>query len=41
MDELRNRLGRDFGNSNTEVVLKVIVVDGKAGAPEIVALYSW
>jgi len=41
MQELRNRLGRDFNHLNIEVVLKVSVVDGKTGAPEIVATHVW
>jgi hypothetical protein len=41
MQELRDRLGRDFSNLNIEVVLRVSVVDGKTGAPQIVALYGW
>ena len=38
MQELHDRLGRSFDNLNIEVVLKVSVVDGKTGAPEIVAI---
>jgi hypothetical protein len=41
MQQLRERLGRDFSNRNIEVVLKVSVVDGKTGAPAIMAAYSW
>jgi hypothetical protein len=38
---LRDRLGKDFDKSNIEVVLKVNVIDGKTGAPTIVALHTW
>jgi hypothetical protein len=41
MQELRDRLGKDFANKNIEVVLKVAVVDGKTGVPEMMAAYSW
>jgi hypothetical protein len=41
MQELRERLGGDFSNRNIEVVLKASVVDGKTGAPSIMATYSW
>lgn len=41
MQELRNRLGRDFGHLNIEVVLRVSVVDGKTGSPQIMAAYAW
>jgi hypothetical protein len=34
-------MGRDFSNRNIEAVLKVSVIDGKTGAPSIVAVYSW
>ncbi|MGB7265572.1 MAG: hypothetical protein WBC92_08665 [Terracidiphilus sp.] len=38
---LRDQLGSGFGNRNIEVVLKVNVIDGKTGAPSIVAVHSW
>jgi hypothetical protein len=41
MQELRSRLGRDFGHLNIEVVLRVSVVDGKTGSPQIMAAYAW
>lgn len=41
MQELRNRLGSDFGNRNIEAVLKVSVIDGKTGAPSILAVDAW
>jgi hypothetical protein len=41
MQELRNRLAGDFGNRNIEAVLKVKVIDGKTGAPSILAVHAW
>jgi hypothetical protein len=41
MQLLREQMGRDFSNRNIEAVLKVSVIDGKTGAPSIVAVYSW
>jgi hypothetical protein len=41
MQLLRDQLGRDFSNRNIEAVLKVSVIDGKTGAPSIVAVHSW
>jgi hypothetical protein len=38
---LRDQLGSDFANRNLEAVLKVSVIDGKTGAPSIVAVHSW
>jgi hypothetical protein len=38
---LRDQLPDGFSNRNIEAVLKVNVVDGKTGAPSIVAAYSW
>jgi hypothetical protein len=38
---LKDSLGSDFGNRNIEVVLKVNVIDGKTGAPTILASHSW
>ena len=38
MQLLRNQLGRDFSNRTIEVILKVSVVDGKTGAPTILAV---
>jgi hypothetical protein len=34
-------MGRDFSKRNIEVVLKVNVIDGKTGAPTILAVHSW
>jgi len=41
MQLLRDKMGRDFSNQNVEVVLKVNVVDGKTGAPSILAVHVW
>jgi len=41
MDMLRSRIGKDFAGKNIEVVLKVSVVDGKSGAPLVMAVYAW
>lgn len=41
MQILEERVGRDFGNKNIEVILKVTVVEGKTGAPSIQAMYVW
>ena len=38
---LRDQLGSDFANRNLEAVLKVSVIDGKTGAPSILAVHSW
>jgi len=38
---LRDRAGSDFSNRNVEAVLKVNVIDGKTGAPSIVAVHLW
>jgi hypothetical protein len=38
---LRDQIGKDFSNQNIEVVLKVSVVDGKTGAPSILAVNVW
>jgi hypothetical protein len=38
---LQDQLGKDFANQNIEVVLKVSVIDGKTGAPSILAVHSW
>jgi hypothetical protein len=40
MQLLRDRLGKDFSNRNIEAVLKVSVIDGKTGAPSILAVHS-
>lgn len=41
MQELRNRIGRDFAHLNIEVVLRASVVDGKTGSPQVMAAYAW
>jgi hypothetical protein len=41
MQLLRDRAGSDLSNRNVEVVLKVNVVDGKTGAPSILAVHVW
>lgn len=41
MDMLRGQIGKDFGEKNLEVVLKVSVIDGKSGAPSIMSVYTW
>lgn len=41
LEQLRDQLGRDFSNHNLEAVLKVSVIDGKTGAPSILAVHTW
>jgi hypothetical protein len=41
MKLLQERLGSDFANRNVEVVLRVNVIDGKTGAPTILASHVW
>ena len=41
LDQLRERIGENFANHNIEVVLKVNVIDGKTGAPSIMAAHVW
>lgn len=38
---LREQLKGGFANKNIEAVLKVKVIDGRTGAPSIVAAYAW
>lgn len=38
---LRNRIGKNFADRNVEAILKVNVVDGKTGAPSILAVEFW
>jgi len=38
---LQDRLGSDFANKNVEAVLKVNVIDGKTGAPMLLAVHAW
>jgi hypothetical protein len=41
MQQLRDQLGKDFNTRNIEAVLKVSVIDGKTGAPSILAVHAW
>jgi hypothetical protein len=41
MQLLRDQVGSDFSNKNIEAVLKVSVIDGKTGAPSILAVHVW
>jgi len=41
MQLLRNQVGKGFTTRNIEAVLKVNVIDGKTGAPSILAIYTW
>ena len=41
MELLRDRLGSAFTNRNLEAILKVSVIEGKTGAPSILAVHSW
>ncbi|MGA9670890.1 MAG: hypothetical protein WBQ94_16895, partial [Terracidiphilus sp.] len=41
MQLLRDQLGSGFSDKNVEAVLKVSVIDGKTGAPSIMAVHIW
>jgi hypothetical protein len=41
MQLLGDQLGKDFSNRNIEAVLKVSVIDGRTGAPSILAVHAW
>lgn len=41
MELLKERIGSGFAYRNLEAVLKVSVIDGKTGAPSILAVNSW
>jgi hypothetical protein len=41
MQLLKDSVGSGFANRNIEAVLKVSVIDGKTGAPSIVAVHTW
>ena len=41
MQLLRDQVGSGFSNKNIEAVLKVSVIDGKTGAPSILAVHVW
>jgi hypothetical protein len=38
---LREQTGQSFANRNIEFLLKVNVVDGKTGAPIVLATHTW
>jgi hypothetical protein len=41
LELLREKAGKDFTNRNIEAVLKLSVIEGKTGAPSIVAVHVW
>jgi hypothetical protein len=41
MQLLRDWMGKDFSNQNIEAVVKVNVIEGKTGAPSILAVHVW
>ena len=41
MQLLGDQLGKDFSKRNIETVLKVSVIDGRTGAPSILAVHAW
>ncbi len=41
LEMLREKAGKDFTNRNIEAVLKLSVIEGKTGAPSIVAVHVW
>jgi hypothetical protein len=41
MAMLRDAVGTDFSNKNIEAILKVHVIEGKTGAPAIMAVHLW
>jgi hypothetical protein len=41
MQLFHDQLGKDFNTRNIEAVLKVSVIDGKTGAPSILAVHAW
>ncbi|HKN21262.1 MAG TPA: hypothetical protein VJX73_07595 [Terracidiphilus sp.] len=41
MELLKASIGSGFASRNLEAVLKVSVIEGKTGAPSILAVYSW
>jgi hypothetical protein len=41
MELLKDSIGSGFASRNLEAVLKVSVIEGKTGAPSILAVYSW
>jgi hypothetical protein len=40
MQLLRDNVGRDFSNLNIEALLKVTVINGKTGAPSLLAVQA-
>jgi hypothetical protein len=40
MQLLRENVGRDFSNLDIEALLKVNVIEGKTGAPSILAVHT-
>jgi hypothetical protein len=41
LDLLKQQVGPDWMRKNVEVVIKTHVIDGRTGAPSIVAVHSW
>ena len=41
MQLLRSQVGNDFSNRNIEAVLKINVIEGRTGAPSILAVHVW
>jgi hypothetical protein len=41
MATLKDTVGADFGTRNIEVVLQIHVIEGKTGAPAVVATHVW
>jgi len=41
LQQLKDQMGSSFANRNIEAVLKVNVIDGKTGAPTILAAHTW
>jgi len=41
MQELESRLGKRISDANVEAVLKISVIQGRTGAPSILAVHSW
>jgi hypothetical protein len=41
LDQLRAVLGGSLANKNLQFILRVNVIDGKTGAPSIVAVHTW
>ena len=41
MQQLRSQVSSDFSNHDVEALLKVSVIEGKTGAPSILAVREW